>query len=115
MLRFLLLSGKSSIYSSPYSTNSTANHSVFHFLNSSLSNRPKFSQQYLGILQSFLFSPRSFSDYAVEQFSDDEYECDFETNTVFFSSSFDDFDQYILATSSFTCELRTGKSNLGHF
>lgn len=34
----------------------------------------------------FIFSKRSFCGYAVEQFSDDEYECDFENHPVTFSS-----------------------------
>lgn len=93
-LGFLLLCGKS-IYSLSNCRNSIARCALFHFLTSPLSNRPKFTQNKLGISPysyHFLSSHRHFSGYAVEQFSDDEYECDFETNSA--SSSVANVDEW---------------------
>ncbi|XP_021773440.1 DExH-box ATP-dependent RNA helicase DExH3-like [Chenopodium quinoa] len=92
-LGLLLLCGKS-IYSLSNCRNSTATHALFNFLTSPQFNPKKFSQK-LGILPysyHLLSSHRHFSGYAAEQFSDDEYECDFETNSA--SSSVANVDEW---------------------
>lgn len=87
-LGLLLLCGKS-IVSHSNRRNSILRNALFHSRTS-----PLFHQK-LGILSechSFLTPIRNFCGYAVEQFSDDEYECDFETHTA--SSSVANIDEW---------------------
>uniref|UniRef100_A0A7C9ADX3 RNA helicase n=1 Tax=Opuntia streptacantha TaxID=393608 RepID=A0A7C9ADX3_OPUST len=86
---FLLLCGKS-IISRSNVRNSVLRNALFFSLTSPISNHPFFSQR-LGILSRY-YPFRNFSGYAVEQFSDDEYECDFETHTA--SSSVANIDEW---------------------
>lgn len=88
-LRFLLLCGKS-IVSRSNVRNSVLRNALFNSLASPISNRSFFSQR-LGFLSHYYLF-RNFSGYAVEQFSDDEYECDFETHAA--SSSVANIDEW---------------------
>lgn len=84
-LALLLFSGKS-ISSLSNCRNPTSRYALFNLLISPQFNRLKFTQNLgnLPYFSHFLSLNRHFSGYAVEQFSDDEYECDFETNAVFY-------------------------------
>ncbi|KAJ8447205.1 hypothetical protein Cgig2_030436 [Carnegiea gigantea] len=88
-LRFLLLCGKS-IVSRSNVRNSVLRNALFNSPASPISNRSFFSQR-LGFLSHYYLF-RNFSGYAVEQFSDDEYECDFETHAA--SSSVANIDEW---------------------
>ncbi|KAK9733114.1 hypothetical protein RND81_04G044400 [Saponaria officinalis] len=85
-LGIFLQCGKS-IYSNYSRRNSNSSNTLFHFIASQVITRPVYVSS-LGILSGSC----QFSGYAVEQFSDDEYDCDFETHSA--SSSVANVDEW---------------------
>ncbi|XP_074310769.1 DExH-box ATP-dependent RNA helicase DExH3 [Silene latifolia] len=71
-----------------------SNNALFNFLGSNVIKQPNYTSS-LGILSNcchFLSQNRHFSGYPVEQFSDDEYDCDFDSHTA--SSSVANVDEW---------------------
>ncbi|GMG99510.1 hypothetical protein Nepgr_001350 [Nepenthes gracilis] len=92
-LGFLLVYvyGKS-VFSLSNFRHSRPNNVFFRFLTYTVYNQTVFTRR-LGILSNcFLPQRHSFCGYAVEQFSDDEYECDYENHTA--SSSVANIDEW---------------------
>ncbi|GAB4836200.1 hypothetical protein Ancab_001114 [Ancistrocladus abbreviatus] len=90
-LGFLLFCSES-IFSHSKCRSSTPNNALSRILTSLVSNRSS-STQRLGLLSNYiLLQQRGFCGYAVEQFSDDEYDCDYDNQTA--SSSVANIDEW---------------------